>query len=454
MPTLTIPVMGSSKSEDELTGPQVAVQPGYNTTYESRLTYNKIRRMRKFPTIALLRQLFFAGIYAGSWSVVAESEEFEDAVQYVKDEIFPARRMILQSAAYGCFDFGWQPFEKVYGIDKGSLKLEKLKPLLQDITTILTDDDFELYEQTPTGAFMGFKQNLNVQTQNGLLDSRIVPLPKALLFNIDVEGTNWYGNSLMSNLEWPYDATESLQDTSNRFNEKMAGAHWVVYYPDGNSQFKGVTTPNSTIADSILSALRASGSIAVPLGKTQFQDLADGEANSWKIELITASGQAFPFGESFSYNDSLMARGAGFPERAILEGNFGTKAEAESHGHFAVGLLESRHAGFLETINWHLVNQMLTMQFGPKYENNVKIVASPIIDSKRMMLSGVYTEILKNPEGFLREIDNIDMDAIADQLEIPRIELDETSMRIAEDEEQETLTDDMIRRMIPSAGVA
>lgn len=453
MPTITAPVTDTPSVGEERTGPQIAVQPGYNTTYQSRLTYNKVRRMRKYPTIALLRQLFFAGINAGSWSVIAESEEFEDAVQYVKDEVFPARRMVLQNAAYGCFDFGWQPFEKVYAVEKGSLRLNKLKALLQDITTIVTDEDIT-DDENPVGAFMGFKQELNAIVNNRMSEGSYVPLQKSLLFNIDVEGTNWYGNSLMSNLEWPYDATESLQVTATRFNEKMAGAHWVVYYPDGDSQFKGVTTANSVIADSILTALRASGSIAVPLGKAMFQELADESANSWKIELITADGSAFPFGDSFSYNDSLMARGAGFPERAILEGNFGTKAEAESHGHFAIGLLESRHAAFLETINWHLVNQMLVMEFGPAYENNVKIVASPVVDSKRMILSQLYTEIIKNPEGFLREIDSIDLDAIADQLEIPRIELDNFDLRVAEEESDPVMTDNMIRSLIPNTGVA
>lgn len=386
----------------ELSKSQVIAKVGYAPDVAPLSSYAKIRQMRKDPTISLVRLMFFAGIIAADWSVETEEDQYDEAVEYIKDQLISSRRHILSTAALGCFDFGWQPFEKVFEVKDGTFSLKKLKSLLQDLTEIKTNED--------TGAFEGFIQS-DVE----------IPVEKSLLFNFDVEGTNWTGNSIMSNIESPYDSTMALHSAAKRFDEKMAGAHWVVYYPDGVSTFKDVETPNSEIADHILTTLRASGSIAVPIGKNIFDEVAT-EKNGWRIELITASGASFPFGDRFDYLDKLKVRGAGFPERSILEGTFGTKAEAEAHGDFVITMIEYRHSCLVETVNWHLVNQMLKFQFGSSFENKVYIKQAPLNDAKRFMLSQLYDKILSNPDGFVREIEVMDVEAIADSLGIPRIE--------------------------------
>lgn len=388
----------------ETTKAQVVIKQGYKTGQAPLSSYAKIRRMRKDPTISLVRLLFFAGIIESDWSVEVEDSAYDDAADYIHQQIMPSRRHILSKAALGCFDFGWQPFEKIFAIENGNFVLKKLKPLLQDITTIIEDED--------TGQFLGFQQ-----------DGKDLPLEKSLLFNFDVEGTNWEGESIMSNMEMPYDAAVKLNGAAERFDEKMAGAHWIVKYPDGESTFNGVTTPNHEIADDILAALRSSGSIAIPMGKAMFQDIGVNDPNTaWSIELITASGATFPFADRFSYLDKLKVRGAGFPERSILEGEFGTKAEAAAHADFVITMIEYRHAGIVETINWHLVNQMLRYQYGASYENKVTIKPAPLNDSKREMLRNLYDRILSNPDGFVREVEAIDVDAVADALGVPRLQ--------------------------------
>lgn len=386
----------------ELSKSQVILQTGYKPGKRPLSSYTKIRQMRKDPTISLVRLMFFAGIIAADWSVEIDSDEYEEAAEYIKDQIIPSRRHILSTAALGCFDFGWQPFEKVFDLRGGVFSLKKLKPLVQDITEIVSNDD--------TGAFEGFKQ-ADIE----------IPVDKSLLFNFDVEGTEWTGNSVMSNIESPYDSSLTLQDAAQRFDEKMAGAHWVVYYPDGSTTFNGNDTPNSEIADHILTTLRASGSIAIPIGKGIFDDIAT-EKNGWRIELITAGGASFPFGDRFDYLDKLKVRGAGFPERSILEGTFGTKAEAETHGDFVITMIEYRHECLVEILNWHLVNQMLKYQFGSSFENKVFIQQAPLNDAKKAMLKDLYDKILSNPDGFVREVEAMDVEAIADSLGVPRIE--------------------------------
>lgn len=382
----------------EITGAQVTSVVSYETGVPP-ISYKKRRQMRKDPVISLVRKVFFAGVYEGDWSYEGENQEHVD---FIREQLEPLRRFILATGSLGCFDYGWQPYEKVFEVseDGSMIVLKKLKQLSQDQTEVLTDE--------ASGAFKGLKQ--------GMVE---LPVDKCLLLAFDVEGTNWTGQASIDDAEKPYDEANTLARASRRYDAKMAGAHWVVYYPDGSTKYNGTETPNSEIAEKLLKSLQASGMIAVPLGKTSFQQ---GTENSWRIELVTAKDASVEFTNRFDYYDKQKVRALGFPERSILEGDHGTKAEAETHGDFVITLIEYRHACILELINWHLVNQLLDLNFGPEFRNTVTVKASPLHDGKRAVLKALYDKVLSNADGFIREVDRIDTDAITDALGIPTIE--------------------------------
>lgn len=389
----------------EVTGPQVLTSPLIQrSTSTEKLTYAKLRKMRKDPVVALTRFMFFAGVYSGAWSFEkADKSAPDEWVDYVRRNFEPIRRHFLSTAALGCFDFGWQPFEKVIEPDLKlyEMKLTKLKPLMQDDTVIETDDT--------TGGFTGFTQG-NVT----------VPLEKALLCSFDVEGTAWEGQSTLANAEEPYDAAKNVMSAVKRYDQKIAGAHWVVRYPIGVTPLNGVDTPNDIIAKNILSSLQSSGMIAIPLGKDQFQDIPTDQRGGWDIELITANGGSVDFNARFEYLDKAKVRALGFPERTLLEGVHGTKADAEAHQDFVITLIEYRHACLLEVLNWHLVNQLLRLTFGEEAENAVMIKAASLSDATRGTLKAVYDKIMSSPDGLLLEMDNLDLVAISETLGIPR----------------------------------
>lgn len=396
----------------ELSGPQVlfgaSIERSNSTT---KLTYAKLRKMRRDPVLALVRLMFFSGVYAGKWSFEgAASDTPEEHVEFIRENFEPLRRHFLSTAALGCFDFGWQPFEKVMAVDlkTASIKLVKLKALLQDNTSIEVEEE--------SGAFIGFKQ--------GDID---VPRSTSLLCNFDVEGTMWEGQSTLANAEGAYDATKQIWDAARRYDQKIAGAHWVVRYPAGKTPMEingeTVEVPNEETAAKILRSLQASGMIAIPIGRDNMQALPNDAKGGWDIELVTTSGTAVDFNARFDHLDKQKCRACGFPERSLLEGQFGTKAEAETHTDFVTTMIEYRHACLLELLNWHAVNQLLVLNFGQEAENTVKIVASPLADDSKKMLSTLYDKILSNADGFLQEIDSLDLPAIAETLGIPRRDL-------------------------------
>lgn len=389
----------------EATGPQVLIGDLFDPELPSPLPstwYTKVRAMRLDPTIALARQLAIAPVLAAPWQVESNDEAPEGAVDFIDREMQAIRIHLLRTAFLGFIDFGWQGYEKVFTTDGVEITVKKLKPLLQDFTSILVD--------VKTGAFAGLKQN-DVELKT----------PDCLLLNINVEGTNWYGEALLKPSEKPYDKWEEIEKAAVRYDKKVAGVHWVIHYPPGHSVVDGTTTDNFTVARNMLAQLQASGGIIVPRSVEDFIDAMNKDApDAWKIELMGDTGGArAAFLDREKYLDALKVRGLGLPERSVLEGEFGTKAEAEAHGNFAILNMELRHQSTLQDVNWHLVNQLLRLNYGEDVENSVWISPAPLSDPIRGVLRDIYTTILASPEGFIQLLETIDLEALQDALHIP-----------------------------------
>lgn len=387
----------------ELSGPQIVSRQPYKKGLKIA-DAAKFRLMRKDPVLNLVRNMFFAGIYSGNWIFEVAADGTPEMVDYIQRQLEPVRLTLLSKGALGCFDFGWAPFEKVIDPDPATseYKLMKLKPLVVDSTEVVQDE--------VTGALLNLKVG-DVELE----------VEKVLVLNFDQEGSDVKGQSQLEFSEPTYDAKQALQDAASRYDTKVAGAHWLIKYPNGTTPYNGVETENSVIAKSLLKALQSSGAIAIPLGKANFQqvDTYTQAEGGWTVELITAQGVAVDFNSRFDYYDKSLCRALGFPERSILEGQNGTKAEAEAHGDFVITLIEYRHACLLEMINWHLVNHLLRLQFGEGTDNKVVVKAAPLADSKRAMLRAIYDKILANGDGLINELDALDMPAMREALDLP-----------------------------------
>ena len=401
--------------QKEITGPQldqVSIESGVlecdipleNWTY-------KVRRLRADPTIALLRQLFVSPILSAGWTYSAKPDAPEGALEFIEEEFRPIRTSVLRKAAYGCLDHGWAPFEKVLTLrPSGLYGFRKFKQLLHGCTEITADKT--------TGAFTGFKQ-----------DQNYVKLDCALLFNFDVEGTNWYGNAPLRATESSYDRSCVVDDASSAYDEKTSGQTWIIRYPENKkSMVNGELVDNYVLATRIRAALRASGDLILPAGVKQAIQGLNEQSEGWSVELKeTAGGAAAAFTERNKYLNTLKARGLGWPERAVLEGTFGTKAEAGEHGDFAMMNVELRHGELVQTLNWHAVNQLLRLNWGESAENTVYIEPQPLRDSSRDWIRTIYAELIKDPETRLQELDAVDMDQLRESVGLPLAEDTEDS---------------------------
>lgn len=378
----------------------------------SKPSYTKVRTMRKDATIAFARWLSVAPVLSSEWNIEAAKSAPDGARELIEEEIKVWKTRLVRSSFYGGMDFGWQPYEKIFKIrEDGKVGIKNLKQLLQDYTYILIND---------SGDYNGLRQDASALNIINDIDLRT---EDTLTISFDVEGTDWYGHSSMEVVEPVYDGYIQVANGAERYDRKVAGSHWIVTYPDGETEYNGVLTANYVIATKILNALQSSGSVAIPRDISAMVQLnVSGNAmeNGWTIELKSdTSSAASNFDVRLRYYDTLKVRAFGMPERSVLEGQFGTKAEAESHSDASILNMEMRHQLLCDQYNLHLVNHLLRLNYGARAENSVWISPTAIVDKQRKALTDIYMKVLANPTGFAEAFKNMDIKGIEKQLQIP-----------------------------------
>lgn len=384
----------------------------------------KVRTMRRDPTLAFVRDILSAPILASPWTVVTDDPKYKSAEEDILQNFEPKRFDFMQNAIRGLLDFGWQGYETVWAYNEqtGLVELAKLKPLLQDITDILVNEYGELRGLRNRPVYLNALVPFLAARSGPWVD---LNRDESFVAYRDAEGTNWYGEPMMRRAEIPYDSWLECEKAAKRFDTKIAGAHWVVYYPIGHSAYKGSEQVNNyLIAVDILNSLESSGKIAVPQKILQnIEELNDGigaDKQAWKIELITVSSTSEgSFVGRQKYLDSLKSRSLGIPERAALEGQFGTKAEAEAHADFAIDNIEMFQVNIINQLNQWPVNFLLEVNHGREFMGHVKLQAAPLSDTKRAQLRAFYMAYLNTQQGSTEEAVAVDIPAIRDELGIP-----------------------------------
>lgn len=384
------------------------------------------RTMRKDPVIAIARAFSIAPVVSASWSVSASSDAPSDAADFIREHLLPLREWIVIKALEGGIDFGWAAIEKNL-INRGNFRVWKLKQLLQDLTIILIDSE--------TGEFRGFRQMNPIQVD--------IPLEQSLLFSFRTEGDMLYGSPLLENCRAAYNDWRTASAGAERYDKKIAGSHWIVRYPPGKTIIGNEEKENSIIAEEILDSLQSSGGLVMPniiAAAVNGMNAEFNEEMRWKIELLSDQGaRQVSFVPRLEYLDKLKVRGLIFGERAIMEGQHGTKAEAGVHVELAMLHREREHEEITAVVNQALVDPLLEINFGPGLEGKVKLKPAPLVDSRRAYLEEVYTTILRNPIGFDAEMQNVGLDELKERLGVP-ISVDDETGRVAtiQDADDET----------------
>ena len=427
MSTLTPPT--PRPDETELTGPQAhAVSMSFGVealspTLQSTASYATYRTMLRDPTIALARMTLVAPIVSSHWSYEADEGVPDDRVEFIQDQFDPAREYII-SAMLRALDYGWAAFEKVFTVEGREIRLRKLKPLLHDITEVLVD--------AKTGAFGGLRQR----------SQTIIPLEKALLFTHAMEADDHYGCSRLENCRIAWERWNQADEAANRYDSKVAGVMPVVHYPTHPAKVvdrNGTERPVHEIAQELLAGIMAGKGLTVP-NEVPLSDDRDGvgpERRRWIIELLEDKGSRQPgFIDRLRYLDSLKMRGYLRPERVALEGQHGTLAEAGAHGDLAVLDCERIQQEIARVVNWHVVDQLLALNYGEDARGSVRIVPAPMQDIKLATVRKLIDAWATTPDGREDLRLWLDFDAILDLVALPKAEaVIDTRVNVGDKEE-------------------
>lgn len=412
----------------EKTGPQqftvgvggvVAALPGFGRP--SAGTFNTYRIMRSNPTIALARMAATAPIRAATYSFVGTEGAPLQQVEFVKQSLRPLLPRLINDALFG-LDYGFKPFEKVWGVDRGRLVYVKLKPLRVDKTVILVEKRH--------GNFVGLKQG-------------DVELPRAnsFVYTHDGEDGDCYGRSRHENVRenawWPW--METLRKTG-QYVSKAAGVLPIVrYLPGRYEDADGTKTDAHEIAQRLLSLLGQGSGVMHPIVMQKWAEdlIRNGNLSpqaietlmAWNIEFMeVSSGHGGEFISLLKHFEALMMRGWLVPERAATEGTFGTKAEAEAHASLAILAAEQVMRELLFQINEAIVDPLLVVNFGPQSDGNVRLIAAPLVDEQKLLSRQIVTKVLETPQNRDLLEREVDFQTMLDLADIPRAE---GSMRLA-----------------------
>ncbi len=394
-----------------------------NRDYTKVGTYTQLRAVRKDPTVSLARALLISCIQAGSWNIEVDDDVSAEVQEFI-EHVLPLREdFIYNTVAFGKVDFGWIGFEKIFKVEEDRIVIEALKPLLHDMTNILV---------TAHGRFNGYRQvsigGSGLQPSLGSIGPAYpldVPVEKCLHIAFGVEAGYLYGMPLLENIRRSMDMWDECNDGARRYDKKLAGTHWVIKFPPGTATVDGETVDNGVIAAKVLAAMESNGSVAIPTTTAQvLQELTNAgvaDLYAWSVQLLDDKGSKQKnFNDRLKYLDSQKVRGLGFPERAILEGTFGTKAEAGTHQDLALNNFEAVDRDIARVFNDQLINQLVELNYGVELVGKVRLVAAPLVKRQLAFLQKIY-EGLNDPD--------VDVEALRDSLNIPTAEGDSEGLK-------------------------
>jgi len=391
---------------------QEIVVPGYKTA--PRGSYKVWRTMRGNPTIAMARVAATAPILSANISLESRDDTPDEWVAFaeqVKEMFWPR---FFREILYA-LDYGWVGFEKVYAVKQmGTLGqrivLDKLKMLLPDITDILEDKS--------TGEIAGLR------------NTGVVLQPEDfVILSYDAEAGDFRGRSRHENVRqvwWDWMQTCAKE---GQYITKAAGVLMLMQYPEGIGRDRsGSEVDNFDLAEKVLREVGQGHGVCMPNTMlAQAYDLMRAgvdisQLKAWHFDMVeTGAGHGSEFVAIEQHKEALMCRGWLVPERAVLEGQFGTKAEAGVHAELSLIVAEQFLGQIIDVANQQIIDPLLAVNYGAE-PGAVKLVAESLADDKRAFAQDVMRAVLTSPTNMSLLLKLVDIDALMDSTGLPKSE--------------------------------
>ena len=379
-------------------------------------TFKTYRAMRENPTVALARMVATAPIRTAEWTLEADDGVPDEQIEFIRENLTALWHNLVNDSLLA-LDYGYAPGEVIYEESEGQICVLRVKPLLVDKTTILTDDH---------GNFEGLKNEVDKAKVE-------LDVSESFLYSYDCEAGNLYGRSRHENIrktawcDW-----QDMQLKRSKYFKKSAGAMPLVHYPDGEgTDSGGAIRPNYELARNIIQSLYKGDGVAFPSILAPWaQDLPrDGktgpEMMGWKIDFLETKAQhGAEFTDAMKHCESLMMRGWLIPERSATEAQTaGSRADSETAADWAMVSADLTLHDIVQTIQAQIVNPLLVLNFGDKAAGTVKIKRAGLSAPLQVFFRALIQATLGNPANVALLLKLVDINSLVSAAGLPAPEV-------------------------------
>jgi len=326
-------------------------------------------------------------------------DELESIRLSFQENLNEFRDDILNLALRNQIIYGWQAFERIlkWDSDKEQYLVKELKPLLQEFTYILVNEE---------GDYAGIR---NIPPTDG----RQVDIAASdlILFNIDVIGQNWYGTPLLLSAVEPYLESKTVQRYNNSFLDRISQVSGTITFPVGKETIGGVEFDNFDIAKEMAAGLSENSVVVIPNSSHRELDLSAPQSPAWSFEPIPLQNLSVGsiFKENKDHLESLLINALGLPSRVVLDGQFGSYSANQTYRDCAYDILQTRQNRIIRVLNKQFLDPLLSLNYDAP--GLLTINAAPLDDDSLQNIFRLYPQLKDDP--------NVDQAAVKERLGIP-----------------------------------
>jgi hypothetical protein len=215
-----------------------------------------------------------------------------------------------------------------------------------------------------------------------------------------------------------------------RYDKKIAGAAHVLHYPPDEKVIAADGTEKRAyeVARDTLTAIEAGKPIAMPNeyagGIDDIRNMSGPDRKRWILEIIEDKTPRQPtFIARLEYLDKCLLRSYMVPERSAIEAvNAGSRADSGTAADIVLTIAELLHQDIARMINWHIVDQLLVINYGEKARGTVYITPQPLQDATRSLITDIVKTVFTAPANVDLLTTLLDFDAMLDQAGLPKSE--------------------------------
>lgn len=371
-------------------------------------------QLRQHPTVVIARTASSAPILSADQPTL-ETEGLPERVQAEAWDLIERTYWQFIRHAITAWDFGYASWELCWEERDGALVICRAKPLNAVNTEPQVDD---------TGEFAGLKQGRDE-----------IPLMQAAHYANDPYADNLFGESRFEGrvIRRIFHAWDQVLDRIVAYTTKVAGVVPIIYFSSqGNIRNSaGQEISAAEAAQQVLKSLATGKGVSIPSDLPpaieQLLRMTSGAGSfpvemlrAWSIQFLEVKGDhTSGMLDVARQLDRWILRAYSVPERAVTEGDTGTKAEAATHADLVLVKGQDQLTLMTATYRDQVLRKQIALNHGAAVANRVVLHAPIISDEMKAMMQRVTEKLLTTPATLALVEPIVDTQRLIEQAGVP-----------------------------------